>query len=56
MEIQVNNLTAPERLDLGRMLLKAGYTAQMTRRHRAGKASGAYDYYIKAEMLDDKKS
>jgi len=24
--------------------------------HRAGKASGAYDYYIKAEMLDDKKS
>lgn len=43
MEIQVNNLTAPERLDLGRMLLKAGYTVQMTRRHRAGKASGAYD-------------
>ena len=29
MEIQVNNLTAPERLDLGRMLLKAGYTVQM---------------------------
>ena len=56
MEIQVNNLTAPERLDLGRRLLKAGYTEQMTRRHRAGKASGAYDYYIKAEMLDDKKS
>lgn len=29
MEIQVNNLTAPERLDLGRMLLKAGYTVQI---------------------------
>ncbi len=32
----MNNLTAPERLDLGRMLLKAGYTVQMTRRHASG--------------------
>ena len=49
-------MAATIKAELGRMLLKAGYTVQMTRRHRAGKASGAYDYYIKAEMLDDKKS
>lgn len=40
------NLTDSEVLDIGRLLLKAGYTIKIQKKRPPGKNSGAYDKYI----------
>lgn len=42
----VAGLTDAEILDIGRLLLKAGYTVRVARKRPNGKTSGAYDKYL----------
>lgn len=40
------NLTDTEILEIGRLLLKAGYSINILKKRPPGKTSGAYDKYI----------
>lgn len=50
--LKQNSLNDSDRLDLARLLLKAGYTVKLGREKPAGKATGAYIYYI--EFWEDR--
>lgn len=39
-------LTEAERLELGRLMLKAGYRVQFMKRRPPGKTAGPHEYYI----------
>lgn len=39
-------LTDAEQLQLGALLLKAGYCVELTKRRKPGKDVGAYDQYV----------
>lgn len=40
------SLTEPERLDIARLLVKAGYTVRIGKEKPANKPNGAYVFYI----------
>lgn len=42
-------LTEAERLDLGRLLLKAGYTTSIVKQRPQGRTKGSYEYYVRIE-------
>lgn len=44
--LKQNSLNDADRLDMARLLLKAGYTVKLGREKPAGKPNGAYVYYI----------
>lgn len=39
-------LSEDERLEVGRLMLKAGYRVEFERRRPPGKTSGAFEFYI----------
>lgn len=39
-------LTDPERLEVARLMLKAGYRVEIGKRYPSGKTSGTYEYYM----------
>jgi len=44
--LKTGSLNETERLEIARLLLKAGYTARLGRERPAGKNSGNFDYFI----------